>query len=300
MRPVLRDHGRSIVAEVAGNAIKTVATVVLFLTLARAATAAPTQETPEARARAVLGAQLEALPANDAAFMATFVKDAVVMLPGFAAKLTPELEIGGQVANMNPHATMKSATLKSIVAGGSASLVWFAAEVEIVVESHEPQFEPSIDKDVIRAVELLDAASDWKVVAASFTRVHALSPMKISRGGIPGGTTEPGPLAKLAASPKSLADLLAADPVVVFGTDGAERAVGQTAAKALLGQWKNLSLTLEAGDKFREVHTDHWGYALADVNIAKPGGAPLRMSAFVVAVPSGGTWSVLAVSYGAF
>ena len=53
-------------------------------------------------------------------------------------------------------------------------------------------------------------------------------------------------------------------------------------------------------DKVREVRTAVWGYAMADVNIPKPGGAPFRMSAFLIAVPGpNNAWSVVAVRYGA-
>jgi hypothetical protein len=39
---------------------------------------------------------------------------------------------------------------------------------------------------------------------------------------------------------------------------------------------------------------------MAHVNIAKTGGPPYRMSAFVIAVPAANsTWSVVAASYGA-
>jgi hypothetical protein len=39
---------------------------------------------------------------------------------------------------------------------------------------------------------------------------------------------------------------------------------------------------------------------MADVTIAKAGGPPYRMSAFLIAVPAeNGAWSVVAVNYGA-
>lgn len=86
----------------------------------------------------------------------------------------------------------------------------------------------------------------------------------------------------------------------MFGTDKAERAIGQTAAKSLLSKWRKLPLAIEEVDKVREVRTTSWGYAMADVNIPKSGGAPFRMNAFLVAVPGpSGSWSVVAVNYGA-
>ena len=87
---------------------------------------------------------------------------------------------------------------------------------------------------------------------------------------------------------------------MVSGTDAAERAVGQSAAKVLLARWHKLPLAIEETDKVREIRTAAWGYAMADVNISKPGGAPFRMSAFLIAVPGpNDAWSVVAVSYGA-
>lgn len=264
-------------------------------------TAAPAKagRTPEERGRSLIEKQLKALPSDDAALIATFAKDAVVMLPRVAAKIEPGLELGGQIAGMNPHAEMKSAKLGKLVAGGTSSMVWVAAEFEIVVASQEPGEAASTKTHAVRAVELLDAASDWKVVAASFTEVRPLEQLKESLGPIP-SPTPPGPLVKLLASPDELAGSLSSDPVVVFGTDAAERATTQTAGRALLSKWKKLPLAIEERDKVRELRTKAWGYALANVNIAKAGGPPYRMSAFLVAVPSpNGAWSVVAVNYGA-
>src|SRR5689334_4548824 len=67
--------------------------------------------TPEERARSLIEKQLKALPSDDAALIKTFAKDAVVMLPRVAAKIEPGVELGGQIAGMNPHAEMKSAKL---------------------------------------------------------------------------------------------------------------------------------------------------------------------------------------------
>jgi hypothetical protein len=255
--------------------------------------------TPEERARTLLEKQLKALPSDNAALMATFVKDAVVMLPRVAAKLDPELELGGQIAGMNPHATMKSAKLGQIVAGGNASMVWLAAELEIVVLSAEPGEKPSSATHAVRAVELLDGAADWKVAAASFTEVRPLEQLRESLGPIP-SPTPPGPLVKLLASADALASSLSSDPVAVFGTAAAERGVGQSAAKTLLAKWRKLPFAIEEADKVREVRTAAWSYAMADVNIPKPGGSPFRMSAFLVAIPGpNGAWSVVAVNYGA-
>jgi hypothetical protein len=191
------------------------------------------------------------------------------------------------------------AAYRGLVAVGTAGMAWLAAELEISVVSAEPGEKPSSATHTVRAVELLDAASDWKVVAASFTEVRSLDRLRESLGPIPSPTPAE-PLMKLLAAPDELAASLSADPVVVFGTDKAERAIGQAAAKALLSKWRKIPLAIEEGDKVREVRTAGWGFAIADVNIPKPGGAPYRMSGFLVAVPApNGSWSVVAVNYGA-
>jgi hypothetical protein len=89
-------------------------------------------------------------------------------------------------------------------------------------------------------------------VAAYFTEVRPLKQSRESLGPIPSATA-PGPLANLLASPDDLASSLASDPVVVFGTDAAERAVGQSAAKSLLAKWRKLPLAFEERDKVREL-----------------------------------------------
>jgi hypothetical protein len=267
----------------------------------KAATSAglPVSATPEGRTRALLDRQLKALRGDDAALISTFVKDAVVMLPRVAAKIDPELEIVTQIADLNPHAEVTDTKVKAFVAGGDAAMAWLAAEIEIGVVSHEPQNPVSTERHTVRAIELLDAEAGWQVVAAAFTQVRPLERLKESLGPIPSATTL-GPLVKTLALPDALASTLASDPVVVFGTDANERAIGHRAAKALLGKWSKLPLAIEEADKVREVKTTAWAYAMADVNIAKAGGAPYRMSAFLVAIPAaGGTWQVVAVSYGA-
>ena len=254
---------------------------------------------PGERAKALLEKQVKALPADNATLVATFANDAVVMLPRVAAKVEPDLELGEQIAGMTPHAEMKGAKLGQVVAGGNASMAWVAAELEITVHSSEPGEASSTAAHTVRILELLDAASEWRVVAAAFAEVRSLEPLRQSLGPIPSPTSA-GPLAKLLTAPDDLANALSADPVVVFGTDQAERGVGQAAAKALLAKWRKLPLAIDENDKVREVRTANWGFAMANVNITKGRGAPYRMSALLLAVPaSNGTWSVLAANYGA-
>ena len=167
--------------------------------------------TPEERAKLLLGKQMKALPGDNAALLATFAKVAVVMLPSVAAKIEPDLELGGQIAGMNPHSEMKGVKLGQLVAGGTAGMAWLAAELEITVVSAEPGEKPSSATHTVRAVELLDAASDWKVVAASFTEVRSLERLRESLGPIPSPTSA-GPLVKLLAAPDEIAASLSADP----------------------------------------------------------------------------------------
>jgi hypothetical protein len=256
--------------------------------------------TVEARAKALIQKQLKALPEDNAALSATFAKDAIVLLPYGAAKVdAPDLELCAAIAGLHPHAEMKQAKLTGLVAGGSASMVWLAADLEIVVLLQEPGETPSSEAHTVHALELLDAGSDWKVVAASFAEVRPLAQRRSSFGALPSPTSA-GPLVPLLASPDKLAAAIGADPVMVYGTDKAERAVGGAAAKALLGKWRKLPLAIEDADAVREIRTANWAYAMAHVNIAKAGGPPYRMNAFVIAVPAANsTWSVVAASYGA-
>lgn len=254
----------------------------------------------DARAKALIEKQLKALPEDNAALLATFAKDAVVLLPYGATKVdSPDLELCAAITGLHPHAEMRRTTLTSFVAGGNASMVWLAAELEVVLLLQEPGDPPSSEAHTVHVVELLDGASDWKVVAASFAGVRSLARLRSSFGGIP-LPTPAGSLAPLLASPDKLAAAIGGDPVVVYGTDKAERAIGASAAKALLGKWRKLPLAIDDADAVREIRTANWGYAMAHVNIAKAGGPPYRMSAFLVATPAAnGMWSVVVVSYGA-
>ena len=150
---------------------------------------------------------------------------------------------------------------------------------------------------MVRAIELLDGAADWKVAVASFTNVAPLYTFGTSSIKNP---TEPGPLANLLVSPRALADALG-DGAVVCGTDPSERGIGAADASALLGKWKKLAISLDPKSKLREVRTATFGYALANVRIvAKPGGDAYKLNAFVLALPhQDGAWSVVAAGYGA-
>ena len=254
-------------------------------------------DSADARGRAVLKAQLAAL-ANDDAFIATFAKQATVLTPlGSDEVHAPNAGVAAKIAFLNPHAELKSATFDHFTAGGNAQVSWFAAELHMTIASHEPGSPAATEQHVVRAIELLDSAADWKVAVASFTNVAPLYTFGTSSIKDP---TEPGPLSKLLISPDALASALA-DDAVVFGTDPDERGIGTAGAKALLGKWKKLTISIDPKSKVREVRTATFGYAMTNVRIlAKPGGGAYKLNAFVLALPrEGGTWSAVGAAYGA-
>ncbi|HET7503519.1 MAG TPA: hypothetical protein VFK02_21000, partial [Kofleriaceae bacterium] len=63
-----------------------------------------------------------------------------------------------------------------------------------------------------------------------------------------------------------LANTLGSEPVVVFRTDKAERAVGQAAAKVMLSKWRKLPLAIEEGDRVPEAPTAASAHTMANVN----------------------------------
>jgi len=245
----------------------------------------------------VLKAQLAAL-ANEDAFAATFAKRAAVLTRlGSNEVHAPNAGVAAAVAFLNPHAEVKSATFDRFAAGGNAQVAWFAAELQITVTSREPGSPARTDKHTVRVIELLDGAQDWKVAVGAFTNVGPLYPFGTSSIKDP---TPVGPLANLLLSPDALAGALA-DGAVVFGTNPAERGIGTADAKVLLAKWKRLAITRDAKSNVHEVRGATYGYAMTNVRIVtKAGAEPLKLSAFVLAVPGAdGAWSVVGASYGA-
>jgi len=250
-------------------------------------------DSPEDRGKAIVQAQIAAVKkwSDNSAMAATFAKDAYVLLPN-GEQSASDGGIAAAIAFLNPHSTVKEATFDHLTAGGTASVSWFTADLHFTVTSSG-----STEKHVVRAIELLDGAADWKVAVAAFTNVAALSP---SGSCNINDATDPGPLVNLLAAPTSLSAALDAK-AVVLGTDPAERGAGPD-AKKLVDGWKKLHLTLDTAQKAREVHTASYGYAMTNVKLApsKPGGHAMAMSAFVLALPGPtGSWSVVAASYGA-
>lgn len=257
-------------------------------------------EPPQARARALLAQQLEALPSDDEAMARMFTKDAVVLVPvawpldGMTI-YDPSINLAEAVARMTPHATLQRKKLTKVTAGGNAAMVWLSAELDVATTAGEHGEPKPIKKQrVVRVLELLDAASSWKVVAASFGDVRPLEESIFSP--VP-AQTPAGPLSKLLVAPHEVAASLADDPaVVVQGTDKAEYAVGPAAAKTLLAKWSKLKLEINKDSGVHEVRGKHWGYAVANVGYTK-GDISYAMSALIIAVPSGDAWSVVALHY---
>ncbi len=230
-----------------------------------------------------------------------FRKDAVVLVPvawpldGMTID-DPSINLAEAIARMTPHATLQRKKLNKVTAGGNAAMVWLSGEIELATtagEHGEPR--PIKKQHVVRVLELLDAASNWKVVAASFGNVRALEESTVFSP-IPAQTAA-GPLSKLLVAPREVAASLADDPaVVVQGTDKAEYAVGPVAAKALLAKWSKLKLDINKDTGVHEVRGKHWGYAVANVRYSK-GDISYAMSALIIAVPTGDTWSVVALHY---
>src|SRR5262249_43957990 len=107
--------------------------------------------------------------------------------------------------------------------------------------------------------------------------------------------TQPGPLAAFLTAPRSAAAALDSYSFV-FGTDPNERGIYESDAKKVLEIWGKLSLRLDPA--VREVRTANYGYAIANVSLAKPGGAPYRMTALVIGyLAEDKTWKVAALHY---
>lgn len=244
--------------------------------------------------RALLDAQVAALPDNGAALLSTFGKDAIALTPQVVTATPSYTDIGHDIVAMNPRSQFVSAKVTSFHAGGSTQLAWFAAELEIVTSSHDPGEKPGNIVNAIRTVQLVDPAQN-KVVAASFGRVK---PME-RRGDTPKveAPTDAGPLAALLTKPDTLATTFSADTnAAVFGTDPDERGFGAD-AKTLVGKWSALVLAIEPG-RVHEVRTAGYGYVAADVNLTSGAGKPYRLTALLVAMPgANGGWTPVALHF---
>jgi hypothetical protein len=248
---------------------------------------------PTVRAQKVIEAQVAAFKANsDASLAGTFDKDAVVL-----ARTGHEVDEGllaRTLAQVGPHERVLEVKLNNLVAGGNDDAVWLMAELAIAKQNEEPEAKPSTTSEVIRATELIAASAGWKVVAAAFSdsrkpgRLGATFPML--------DTTAAGPLAPMLAAPAKLADALAADPSVVVIPPEDPAAVGPHAARALLATYAGRKLVVDGAA--RELHSETWGFAQANVSWLEPGGSPYRLTAQLIALPApNGSWAIVAVQF---
>jgi hypothetical protein len=252
------------------------------------------------RAKELLDKQLAAVKAGDNnALRAMFAPNAELLLPD-ASVVEPSLDLVSRIAVLNPHASLVSAKVNNLAAGGTADAVWLDAELEIVLTSSEEGHKAHTITHAVRMVELLDGASGWKIAAASIALPQPATRKSATFGELPAATDQ-GPLSKLLASPGTAAGSLGTDPsVFVLGTELAERAIGPDAAKQLLGKWSKLTFAIEEKDKVHEIRNAKWGYAMANINLVKGKDDPYRMTGLVIGVPtSSGSWSVVAVVYDA-
>ena len=163
--------------------------------------------------------------------------------------------------------------------GDASSL---AAEIEITTDGPARTY---------RTVQLIDATGH--VLVASSTPVKPLA--RVAAAPTISQPTQAGPLVAFLAAPRSAANALAGHPMV-FGTDANEHGMGEAEAKTLLESWSKLALQLDPA--VREVRTATYGYAIASVSLAKPGGAPYRMIALVVGhLGKDKTWKIVALHY---
>ena len=262
---------------------------------------------PAARARAFASAQLATVRADDtAAMVATFAPDAVLLGLGHSgAPAAKAADLRDALMNGSPHSTFKKATIRSIVAGGDDSQVWFTAEIDTVYDNFEPEGMGSgpNSHQASRLTELIVKDGDtWKAVAGVIDRPTATSgyytpaPVEVAN------PTAAGPLAPLLASPAALIERLASAPgSFVLGTDRRERGIGRPAARKLLGRWTKLGLQL--GGAVREVQSSSYAFAQAGVSWTarskydKDRTLTYTMTALVIAVPDGDGWRVVAVHY---
>jgi len=252
----------------------------------------------ETKAEGVLKAQLAALRhwSDSKAIDATFSSAAAVLFPDGERTFAEGWDAGPSIASLNPHSTLREATYDHFVASTTGQISWFATDLHFVIANAEPGEGTTTDKHMVRAIEVLDPTADGKVIVAAFTSV---GPLNASGSCMIRDSTPAGPLVNLLASPGDAGNVLAGD-AVVLGTDPAERGIAAE-AKTLIGRWKTLNLTVDTAQHAREIHTPSFGYAMTNVKLApkKAGGHAQAMSAFVLALPVGDHWSVVALSYGA-
>lgn len=251
-----------------------------------AAAAAPmAPAAAEAKAREILGHQIDATKSGGDAIRQTFTDDAIVFTEGKAT--TTDLVTFYGLADGGPDGVQTDkATIAKLMAGGNADAVWFYAEV--ATENSVPS--GGKETATTRVVEVASAAQQWKVVAASFGEAHALHGAGSNRE-IQNATAADGPLAKLLAAPGTVAAQLAPDAIVV----GPTAATQGGSAKDALASWKLDPISVY--QRAREVRTATWGFVQA--NLDHPDGTRTdRLAGLLVAVPGAGdAWTIVLAEY---
>lgn len=276
--------------------------LVLLVSVGVGSAAAQAEDLPPAkRAKQLLDKQLAVMTAGGSKeLIATLAPDALVLIPDayVAAKSLGDFRVflDPDEASLNP------ATSRTLVAGGTADVIWLGAEItqpyRIIVDCQQ-NLGKCKGKRPLRATELFVKSGEaWTAVALHLDDPppkNAMAPDEVTTVVAP---TAAGPLTALLTDPTALAAAIKDDPgVIVFGTETTERAVGAAAAKKLLGGWKKL--TFELDGKPTEVRTKTHGYAAATVRWVRKGKPPIAMRATVFAVPgpTDGTWKVVAAHY---
>jgi hypothetical protein len=260
-------------------------------------------DTPTDRARKFLQTQFDKIAeGREDAVKPTFAADAIVL--GLDAEQTvseSNQDLSMRLVGGSPHSVFKNAAIKSLVAGGDDTVVWFTADVTVTYNNWEPEDRPRNGlKLAWRVTELIvNDNGTWKCVAGVVTEPAKTEPQTHANHDKIGAATKAGVLAPLLASPAQLTKVLSTDKsTFVLGTDKNERAVGQAAAKKLLARWTKLGMTVDG--PVREVTTKTYGFAQASVQFqskAKDKTVYYTMQALIIAVPKGDGWSVVGVHY---
>ena len=264
---------------------------------------------PADRAKAFVQTQLAAMTkANDAAVKATFAADAILLGGTFDSSVPiakqDNVEFQGFLMNGSPHSGFRTASIKSVVAGGTDAFVWLTAEISATYASQEPEQKAHTVTHVVRMTELVVAdGSTWKCVAAVFDRPGPVEGHYEAYAKPVGGATKPGGNRMLLASVGTVAaGMMADDPnAFALGTEAGERGIGPAAARKLLKAWSDLPMNI-VGDS-REVETKAYAFVQGKVAFKLPDkddhskNLIYPMSALVIAIPAHGGWNVVALHY---
>lgn len=197
-------------------------------------------------------------------------------------------------------ATTKS-TVKNLVAGGRADVVWFT--FDLTVERVTLEAKPFKMNRTYRITELVADRGGWKVVLFHLDTAQPDEWDEVTShgGGPPTGEHFPddekdSTFSELATSPAKLAKALLVEPsTIVLGSSAGDRGVGPAAAK-LVGSWSKLKLT-EGASLQRTSKT--WGFAVVRVDLdGKNEDQKMRLWASVIALPKpDGSWQVVTLRY---